>query len=440
MPVPANNARPSLEVSDSPRKQIWMGIALVGIFFGGFGAWAAMAPFASAVVAPAYVKVESNKKTIQHLEGGIVRDIKVRDGARVERGEVLLRLDDTQARSAHQVLLSQFDGLRAEEARLLAERDDTQIEFPADLVARHDDHDVRKILDGERSQFRARRASLEGQISILAQRKAQIREQISGIEAQLAAQKRQLVLISDELRDTRALYKNGNTTLIRLRQLERTEAALEGQGGESVATLGKLKEQIGESERQIIQITNDHQTGIARDLRELQTRIADVIPRLQAAKNTLDRTHISASDSGLVVGLSTFTIGGVVRPGEPLLQIVPERDLLVMEAQVKVEDIDQLRPGLEAAVHLTAFRERVTPIVQGLVTRVSADRLNDQRTGNPYYLVEVTIKLEELSAARRNALYPGMPAQVVIPFADRSALDYLIRPLSDSMTQAFRER
>ena len=428
------------EVSDSPRKQIWIGVVIVGIFFGGFGAWAALAPFASAVVAPAFVRVESNKKTIQHLEGGIVREINVKDGARVERGEVLLRLDDTLSRSAHEVLLSQFDGLRAQEARLLAERDSSEIEFPADLLQRQDKHEVRKILDGERGQFRVRRASLDGQISILQQRVAQTREQITGTEAQLASQKRQLVLISDELKDTRQLYKGGNTTLIRVRQLERAEAALEGQGGEYIATLGKLKEQIGEAERQIIQIANDQQAAIAKDLREVQTRIADVIPRLQATKSTLDRTEITASDAGFVVGLSTFTIGGVVRPGDPLLQIVPDRDLLVLEAQVRVEDIDQLRPGLEAVVHLTAFRDRVTPIVQGVVTRVSADRLTDQRTGNPYYLIEVTIKLDELSSERRKSLYPGMPAQVVVPFGERSALDYLIRPLGNSMIQVFREK
>jgi HlyD family type I secretion membrane fusion protein len=415
-------------------------VVIIGIFFGGFGAWAAWAPFASAVVAPAFVKVESNKKTIQHLEGGIVREINVREGARVERGEVLLRLDDTLSRSAHEVLLSQFDGLRAQEARLLAERDNSEIEFPADLLRRQDRHEVRKIMDGERGQFRVRRASMDGQISILQQRIAQTREQIAGTEAQLAAQKRQLSLISDELRDTRELYKSGNTTLIRVRQLERAEAALEGQGGEYIATLGKLKEQIGEAERQIIQIANDQQAVIAKDLREVQTRIADVIPRLQATKSTLDRTDITASDAGFVVGLSTFTIGGVVKPGDTLLQIVPDRDVLVLEAQVRVEDIDQLRPGLEAVVHLTAFRERVTPIVQGVVTRVSADRLTDQRTGTPYYLIEVTIKMDEMTAERRKSLYPGMPAQVVIPFGERSALDYIVRPLGDSMIQVFREK
>jgi HlyD family type I secretion membrane fusion protein len=228
--------------------------------------------------------------------------------------------------------------------------------------------------------------------------------------------------------------------LIRLRQLERTQAALEGQGGEYVATLGRLKEQIGESERQIIQIANDRQAAIAKDLREVQARIADIIPRLQATRNTLDRTDITAPDPGFIVGLSTFTIGGVVRPGEPLLQIVPDRDLLVLEAQVRVEDIDRLRHGLEAVVHLTAFRERVTPIVQGMISRVSADRLMDQRTGAPYYLIEVTIKSDELSPERRKALYPGMPAQVIVPFGERSALDYLLRPLSDSMVQAFREK
>jgi HlyD family type I secretion membrane fusion protein len=432
--VPAN------KVSDSPWTQVWIGILIVGVFFGGFGAWAALAPFASAVVAPAYVRVESNRKTVQHLEGGIVREINVKEGERVERGQVLLRLDDTQAKAAHEVLLSQFDGLRAQEARLFAERDNSEIEFPADLLQRQDQHEVKKILDGEKSQFRVRRSSLEGQVSIFQQRIAQIKEQIAGTEAQLVSQRRQLVLISDELKDTRQLYKGGNTTLIRVRQLERTQAALEGQGGEYVATLGRLKEQIGESERQIIQIANDQQAAIAKDLREAQSRIADIIPRLQATKSTLDRTDITASDPGFVVGLSTFTIGGVVRAGDPLMQIVPDRDLLVLEAQVRVEDIDRLRPGLETVVHLTAFRERVTPIVQGTVSKVSADRLMDQRTGAPYYVIEVTIKLDELPPERRKALYPGMPAQVIVPFGERSALDYLVRPLSDSMIQAFREK
>jgi HlyD family type I secretion membrane fusion protein len=440
MVSPPDGKAPARKVSDSPWTSIWIGIVIVGVFFGGFGAWAALAPFASAVVAPAYVRVESNRKTIQHLEGGIVREIAVKEGQRVQRGQVLIRLDDTQVKAAHEVLLSQFDGLRAQEARLLAERDNSEIEFPADLLQRQDKHEVGKILDGERSQFRVRRSSLEGQISILQQRIAQIKEQIAGVEAQLASQRRQLVLINDELKDTRHLYESGNTTLIRVRQLERTQAALEGQGGEYMATLGRLKEQIGESERQIIQAENDRQAAIARDLRDVQSRVADIIPRLQAAKNTLDRTDISAPDPGFVVGLSTFTIGGVVRPSDPLMQIVPDRDLLVLEAQVRVEDIDQLRPGLEAQVHLTAFRDRLTPTVEGIVTKVSADRLMDQRTGAPYYLMDVAIKPDELSPERRKALYPGMPAQVIVPFGERSALDYLIRPLSDSMIQAFREK
>lgn len=427
--------------SDSPRAAILFGVAIIAVFFGGFGTWAAVAPFDSAVVAPAFVKVESTRKTVQHLEGGIIRQIRVKEGQRVSAGAELIVLDQTQARSNYEIFAKQVDGLRAQEVRLIAELNhQPRVEFPAELVVREADPEIAKILQSELQQFEARRTALEGQTTILRQRIAQTKEQIVGTQAQLTAITRQLQLIGDELKDTRWLYDRGGTTLIRLRQLERTEAALHGQIGELQSNIGKLNEQIGESERQIIQLTHDQQTSVTKDLREVQGRIFEILPRLLAAKDTLDRTTIKSPNDGFVVGLTTFTLGGVIKPGEAVMQVIPEGDTLVLEAQVRVEDIESLRPSLDAIVHLTAFKERLTPIVHGKVTKVAADRLTDQRTGQPYYTIEVTIAHDQLTPERRKNLYPGMPANVSIPFGKRTALDYLVRPLMDSMVSVGREK
>jgi epimerase transport system membrane fusion protein len=436
-----NARRTRYSVSDKPGPTLLLGISIVAVFFGGFGAWAALAPFNSAVVAPAFVRVETNRKTIQHLEGGIVSEILIKDGEHVSPGQVLIRLSPAQPQATHDVLLSQYRAMRAQEARLFAERNgERAISFPAELLALKEDPEVAKILKSETRQFETNRVSIEGQTSIFRQRIAQLHEQMSGTVSQLNAQKAQLKLINDELRDTRYLYSNGNTSLIRLRQLERTAAALEGQSGDLRATIGKLNEQIGETERQIIQLTNDQQANTSKDLREVQNHIFDILPRLAAADDVLKRTNIVSMSSGYVVGLTTFTIGGIIKPGETLLQIIPDRDTLVLEAQVKPEDIEAIRPGLDALVHLTAFKQRLTPQVHGTVTNVAADRLTDQRTGAPYYTIEITIKQEELDAEQRENLYPGMPASISIPFGNRTALDYLIRPLTDSLQSVGTEK
>lgn len=435
----ANNTNPI--VDDRPNTVLWFGGVVMFLFFGALGGWAATAPFDSAVVASAVLKVESNRKSIQHREGGIVAEILVKDGQTVKKGQPLIRLDKTQAQANVEILLRQINALRAQEARLLAERDEASaVIFPKELMKHAADREISGLMQAQVHQFESRRTALGGQVSILRQRIKQAQEQIAGTQSLIGALERQMRSIIDELQDVQALYTAGNTTIIRLRQLERAVAELQGRSGEHQATIARLKQAIGEAEMQIIQLSKDRQAEVANELRDVQTRLLDLDPRQEAALDTLQRTEITTPSDGIVVGLNAFTIGGVVAPGERLMDIVPSDDSLVLDAQIKVEDIDNLRPGLAATVHLTAFRERITPIVHGMVSRVSADRMVDQRTGVPYFLAEVKIKLEELPEKKRNSLYPGMPASVSIPIEGRTALDYLIRPLSDSITHSFRER
>lgn len=432
---------PAKEVDDRPGPILWFGLSVMVMFFGVLGGWAATAPFDSAVVATAVLKVESNRKSIQHREGGIVAEIRVREGQSITKGQLLIRLDKTQPQAAVDVIVRQTNALRAQQARLWAERDGAvRITFPKELVDRADDPEIVDLMKGQVHQFESRRTALEGQVSILRQRIAQAKEQISGTQAIINAQERQMRSILDELQDVQGLYTAGNTTIIRLRQLERAVAELQGRSGENQATIARLNQSIGESEMQIIQLSNDRRAEIANELRDVDTKLLDLGPRLEAALDTLQRTDIVTPYDGIVVGLNTFTIGGVIAPGERLMDIVPSNDVLVLDAQVKVEDIDNLRAGMNAIVHLTAFKERIAPIVHGVVSRVSADRMTDQKTGMPYYVAEVKIRIDELSETRRNSLYPGMPASVVIPFGNRTALDYLIRPLTDSINASFREK
>lgn len=428
-------------VNDSPRPAVLFGLATFLLFFGGFGAWAAWAPFDSAVVAPAYVRVESNSKSIQHLEGGIVKEILVADGQTVKAGDVLVRLDDTTVRAQVDILRKQFLTARAQLARLDAERENLpKVIFPEEILAQKNDSEVSKILGRELFQFKARREKLQSDTQILQQSIEQIEKQIIGTRGLLESQQEQSRLIVDELKDTQKLYENGNTTLTKLRQLQRAQALLDGQAGDYREKIAGLQVQILQTQARIVGLSVDRDDKIAAELKDVQNTLHDVEPRLEAARRTLERSELTAPVSGIVTGLTTFTIGGVIKPGEVLMQIVPQDTPLAVVAQVAVRDIEAVKPGLDAVVHLTAFKQRLTPQAHGVVTKVSADRLIEQRTGAPYFEVEVMMKPGQLTKEETANLTPGMPAEVTIPFGDRTALDYLVKPLTDSVRQAFREK
>jgi epimerase transport system membrane fusion protein len=339
------------------------------------------------------------------------------------------------------VLTQQADVLRAQEARLLAERDGAEaIGFPDELAARHDDPEVAKILGTEAKQFEIRRTGLNGQISVLNQRIEQLKEQIRGAEAQQVAAGQSLQIIAAELKDQNFLLEKGLTQRPRVLELERTAAGLRGQQGDIAGTIARAQQAIGEMRLQIIQAGNDRMTEVAKDLREAQAKLADVVPRLQAGRDVLDRTNIRSPYAGYVVDLAVFSMGAVIQRGDKVMDIVPSQNNLVAEANVNVDDIHEVHPGMRAEMHFTAYKQRVIPIIHGDVVDVSADRLTDKRTGTPYYTALVRVDEKELAASKEVQLAPGMAVSVMIPTKERTALDYLLGPVMASFDQSFRQK
>jgi HlyD family type I secretion membrane fusion protein len=423
------------------RGPILAGVVVMLLFFGGLGTWAALAPLAGAIVADGVVKVEANRQAVQHLDGGLVKQILVMEGARVDAGEVLVRLDDTAAKANVEVLEAQSDALHALEARLVAERDGRdRIAIPADLAARQHELQVAATLTGQINLFEARRRAFDGQRLLQEQKIAQLKEQIGGYDAQRRSQQRQMALIEEEARGTRELYEKGYAPKTKVLALDRSSASLDGQRGELVADIARAQQQIGEARLQILQLGKDRLSEVADQLRDSQAKLLDVGPRLRAARDTLAHTELKAPRAGYVVGLTAFTVGGVVAKGDHVLDVVPVESPLVVEGQIKPEEIEGVQPGLRAEVQLTAYKQRSVPKVPGTVTKVSADRLTDPHNGTSYYQIQVALDADALAALPDVQLTPGMPAQIMVPTRERTALDYLLAPLTAGFSRALREK
>jgi membrane fusion protein, epimerase transport system len=426
---------------DSMRLPVLVGLALVGLFFGVFGGWAVTAPLNSAVVAQAVVKIDGNRKSLQHLEGGIVKELRVKDGSKVKAGDVLVVLDDTQARAEHEVYSQQFAVLRATEVRLLAEiAGSNAIVMPAELAARRNDPYVQDIWIGQVKQFQSRLAAIEGQRSVIREKINQLRSQIAGGEAQVKSFTDQITSVRSEAASIAPLVERNLLPRPRLLQLERAAYQLEGQIADAEAAIAKGKQAVAEQELQIVQLDNDRMADNTKELRDTQARLLEVIPKRVSSEAVLGRMEIRSPYAGRVVGLTVFSIGGVIQRGEKILDIVPEEEMLTVEAQVAVEDISEVRPEMPAQVHLTAYKQRIVPTVAGEVVQVSADRLTDPKTNQPYYTILVRLDAAELAKLPQVRLYPGMPAIVMVPTQERTAFDYVVGPLLLSFNQAFRQK
>ncbi|MBR1279240.1 HlyD family type I secretion periplasmic adaptor subunit [Bradyrhizobium sp. AUGA SZCCT0283] len=425
--------------SDSIRQVAFAGWLIIAVFFGGIGAWAYTAPLNGAVVGNAVVKIDGNRKSVQHLDGGIVKEMRVREGERVISGDVLIVLDETQARAEYDVLSQQYVVLRATEARLLSELDRrSELVMPDDLKTQ--DSYFKSVWNGQVSQFESRRAALEGQRSVIREKINQLGSQIVGGEAQVKAYTDQISSVRAEAKDIAPLVERGLIARPRILQLERSAFGLEGQIADASASIAKARQAIAEQQQQIAQLDNDRMADITKDLRDTQAKMLEVIPKAMNAKAVLGRMEIRAPYSGRVVALTVFSVGGVVQRGEKILDIVPDEDALTIEAQIAVEDISDIKPNMRAEVHLTAYKQRIVPIVHGDVVQVSADRLTDPKTNNPYYIAFVRIDEGELAALPNIKLYPGMPATVMIPTIQRTAFDYVVGPLVMSFNHAFRQK
>jgi epimerase transport system membrane fusion protein len=427
--------------SDSSGGATKAGLAIILLFFGGLGGWAISAPLNAAIIGEAVVKVEGNRKSVQHLQGGIVKELRVKEGDSVREGDVLLVLDDTQTRAEFDILSQQQDLLKTTEARLVAELEGSdRISFPEDLLARRSDPSVHAVLDGQQKEFDSRKTALSGEEQILDQRIAQLREQIAGNEGQVASLQEQRKSVVDERAYLDDLFKKGLVTRPRLLQLERSATGLEGEIATTLASIASARQQIEEYTRQIAQLLKARMSEGTRDLSDTRAKLLDVAPRLHNARIALGRMEVRSPYAGKVVDLSVFSVGGVIGPGEKILDVVPERAELVVEAKIAVQDISELRPGMAAEVHFTSYKQRTVPLIRGTVAQVSADRLTDERTGLAYYLADVSVDQAELAASPEIRLYPGMPATVMVTTEERTALDYLLGPLVASLDQSFRQR
>jgi HlyD family secretion protein len=405
------------------------------------GGWAALVPLAGAVVVPGSLVVQSNVKAIQHPTGGVVAEIPVRNGSRVKAGDLLLRLDATQAQAGLQVLTKQLDELRARGARLTAERDGlARPDLPDELAPRIGESAVKSLLAAEATLFQARASARENQKGLLRNRIAQLNEEIAGLEAQVGSKARQIELITGELAGVQDLYDKRLVPLPRLTALQRESARIEGERGQLVSAIAETRAKISEAQLQIVRTDQDFRTDVVKELGEARGKEAELAERSVAARDLLDRIELRSPASGLVHQLNVHTIGGVVRGGDTVMEIVPDADDLQIEARLQPADIDQVRVGQQAFTRFPAFNQRVTPEVAGIVSFVSPDLSRDQPSNAGYFTVRVTLPEEERRRLAGLQLVSGMPAEVFMQTGSRTMLSYLFKPITDQLQRAFVER
>lgn len=416
-------------------------VAVLSLLLGGLGGWAATAELAGAVIAPGTVIVETNSKKVQHPTGGIIGEIRVREGSSVREGDLIARLDETVTRANLQVVLKQLDELSMRQVRLKAERDAAaEVVIPAAFTGRETDPLIADIIKGEQSLFLSRRAARESQKSQLRERISQMRQEIRGLGEQFSAKTKEDGFIRLELADLEQLLKRNLVAAPRVNAIRRDAARIEGERGQLTAQIAQANGRIAETEFQIVQIDQDLRTEIVRDLRETQAKEAELVERRIAAEDQLKRVEIRSPHDGMVHQLSVHTIGGVISPGEPMMLIVPDGDKLMIEAKVQQQDIEQVRLGTKAYLRMTAFNQRTTPEIIGHVDRIAADLTREQQTGLSYFTVRVVITEDELAKLGGGRLLPGMPVDVQMKTEERTALSYLLRPFTDQVARAFKER
>jgi membrane fusion protein, type I secretion system len=416
------------------------GIFVCVLFFGVLGGWAHFSQLASAAIAPGELGFDTNRKTIQHLEGGIVAEILVADGDEVNPGDVLVRLDRTQPLAVYEQVKARQLTILATEARLRAERDGlNEIAFPTELDDPQFTAHAADIRHSETRLFNTRRETLEHQRGISQQRILQLEEEIQGLTEEIASQNRQIALLHDEIGSMETLYEKKMVSKQRLLALQRETSELEGERSRNQASIARARQSISEEELRTIEIENERDAEVLSQLRQLQGDILEVTERFSAAEDVLARTDIIAPTRGTVVGLTVATIGGVIGSRQPLMDIVPAEERLLVKAYLEPKDIDAVRAGQLAFVRLTAFNQRNLLPIEGTVASVSADSLIDEQTGGRYYLARVTLPPPGDEAFQGMEIYPGMQAEVMIQVGERSPLDYLLQPLRDSMNRALRE-
>ena len=430
----------AINTNSSLRRFQVFGFLSVLVMGGVVGGWATFTELNGAVIAPATIMVESYSKKVQHKEGGIVGDIRVKDGDRVEIGQALVILDNTETKSELAIIDGLLDEALAKQARLEAQRDRASaIIFPEEVLTRAGEPGVAAIMAGQTKLFNARLQANIGKKEQLNQQIGQLSEQIGGLESQKNAKEKQLTLISAELTDLKDLQSKGLVPISRVMAMDRETARLDGERGELVASKASAEARIAEVKLQILQIDEEDLSQTLTDLREIEGKVSELKERKLAIASRLERMVIKSPITGDVYQLAVHTIGGVIGPGEPLMLIVPEADELILQAQVMPQDIDQVRPGQIAHIRFPAFNSRLTPEVAAEVTQISADTSRTDASSPPFYSVRLMISAKELDKLGTNKLKPGMPAEAFIQTEAQTPLTYFLKPLTDQFTHALRE-
>lgn len=425
----------------SARRNIVAGLAVLAALVFGFGGWAVFTEISGAVIAPGNVAVDTKVKKVQHLAGGIVSEIAIREGARVRAGDIVIRLDDTVVRANLAIVVKGIDEFDVRQARLLAERDElAELVLSESLRMRKIQPDVDLLISGEQRLLNSRRATRAGQKAQLEERIGQLQEELQGIASQTEAKTLEMELIQRELGGVRELWNKKLVPITRVTALERETARIGGERGHLIAAAAQAKGKITETRLQIVQIDQDLKTEVSKELREIQARLAELAERKIAAEDQLRRIDIRAPQDGVVHLLSIHTVGGVVGPGEQLMLIVPDRDDLVAEIKIPPQDIDQVRSGQVAVLKFATFNQRTTPEIIGTLITLSPDIAQDSRTGISYYDAKITISEQEIAKLNGLTLMPGMPLEAFIKTDNRTVISYLTKPLQEQIARAFVER
>ena len=419
-----------------------LAIAAAALFLVvGIGVIGATTELAGAVIASGALVVQSNVKKVQHPTGGIVGELRVQDGSPVSAGDLLIRLDETTAQANLAMVEKSLAELFARRARLEAERDGSDaVEFPPELLQAAHQVETGRVVAGERKLFEFRSEAQRGQKAQLRERIAQLTDEVRGYTDQAAAKKKEIEFIGKELEGVRDLWQKNLIPITRVTALERDGARLEGERGQLIATIAQGKGKISETELQIIQLDQNLRSDAAKELADIRAKIAELVERKVTAMDQLQRIDIRAPQSGFVHQLAVHTKGGVVAGGEQIMLIVPEADDLIVEVRVDPQKIDQLKLDQPATLRFPSFNQRTTPELNGTVRRIAADVIQDQRSGQPYYLVRIGLEADEIARLNGLKLVPGMPVEAFIRTEQRTMLSYLLKPLTDQARRAFREK
>lgn len=434
-------ARVAPDYGASLRRQQMVGFAVIAVFAGTLGVWSIATRLNGAVATSGQFVVASEVKKVQHPTGGVVGELLVKDGDHVQAGAVVLRLDQTIARTNVQIVTKQLNELAVRVARLEAERDSLPaLSISPELEARRDKPEIARLIAAETRLFNLRRDAMKGQQSQLRKRIAQRNDEIRGLKAQQAAKEREAAIISTELVGVQRLYERNLIQLTRLSQLQRQQASVEGERGQLTAAIAQSQGSIAETELQIIQIEVDQRAEALKELREIQAREAELVERRTAAADQLRRIDLRAPSSGTIHQLAVHTVGGVLAAGEPAMVIVPDADDLQLEARVAPSDIDQIVPGKTARVKIQAGNQSSNPELSGSVIRISADVTRDEPQGAAYYTIRIAVPRSEVERLAPIKVIAGMQAEAFVETVQRTPIDFLLKPISDRLAHAFRER